>query len=444
MCWVIPPASPATTSVERMRSSRSVLPWSTWPITVTTGGRGRWSASSSSSSSSKYRASNSASCSSPGSTRRTSAPISAAKSSIMSSLSDCVAMTISPWSNKKRTMSPALRFSFGPEVTRRRPTFDDDLALGHRCGRGLVGGQLGRLELFEVAPTPSGPPLGRAPSRYATTATGGRCTTRAAARGVRRSRRPHHRVGCRNCCSRAHRGHRSDGRRRARDVHPCAPGSPLPPGRLAGAVGRRPPMPGGGGIGRPLGPTGGRRRWWRDGLATRTHGRVRRPLGGAEHRGPRGPSRVPRGAAVAGGAAAAGVSGSAAGAGAAGAGAGAAGAVAFLAGGAVLTGSATVEGAAAAGAEAAAAAAGRLVAGAAGRVAAGAAAARAGAGAAGVDRLLIRRGSRVLSAGASAAAGAAFLAAAFLAAAFLAAGASSGWTSRRRPSASALRRTRSA
>ena len=72
MCWVMPPASPATTLAERIRSSSSVLPWSTWPMTVTTGGRGRSSASSSSSSSSsKYLAWSSASCSSPGSTRRT-------------------------------------------------------------------------------------------------------------------------------------------------------------------------------------------------------------------------------------------------------------------------------------------------------------------------------------------------------------------------------------
>ncbi len=38
MCWVMPPASPRTTSVERSASSRLVLPWSTWPMTVTTGG----------------------------------------------------------------------------------------------------------------------------------------------------------------------------------------------------------------------------------------------------------------------------------------------------------------------------------------------------------------------------------------------------------------------
>ena len=40
MCWVMPPRSPAATSVVRMASSRLVLPWSTWPITVTIGARG--------------------------------------------------------------------------------------------------------------------------------------------------------------------------------------------------------------------------------------------------------------------------------------------------------------------------------------------------------------------------------------------------------------------
>ena len=38
MCWVMPPASPAATLVERMASSSEVLPWSTWPMMVTTGG----------------------------------------------------------------------------------------------------------------------------------------------------------------------------------------------------------------------------------------------------------------------------------------------------------------------------------------------------------------------------------------------------------------------
>src|SRR3989442_13052 len=40
MCCVIPPASPAATSACRIASSKLVLPWSTCPITVTTGGRG--------------------------------------------------------------------------------------------------------------------------------------------------------------------------------------------------------------------------------------------------------------------------------------------------------------------------------------------------------------------------------------------------------------------
>ena len=38
MCWVMPPASPAATSVSRIASSSDVLPWSTWPMIVTTGG----------------------------------------------------------------------------------------------------------------------------------------------------------------------------------------------------------------------------------------------------------------------------------------------------------------------------------------------------------------------------------------------------------------------
>ena len=48
MCWVMPPASPATTSVSRIASSSEVLPWSTWPMIVTTGGRSIRSSSASS------------------------------------------------------------------------------------------------------------------------------------------------------------------------------------------------------------------------------------------------------------------------------------------------------------------------------------------------------------------------------------------------------------
>ena len=41
MCWVMPPASPATTLALRIWSSSLVLPWSTWPMTVMTGARER-------------------------------------------------------------------------------------------------------------------------------------------------------------------------------------------------------------------------------------------------------------------------------------------------------------------------------------------------------------------------------------------------------------------
>mmetsp|Transcript_7867 Transcript_7867/g.16418 ORF Transcript_7867/g.16418 Transcript_7867/m.16418 type:complete len:251 (-) Transcript_7867:564-1316(-) len=49
ICWVIPPASPAVTRVSRMESRRLVLPWSTWPMMVTTGARGTRESGSSSS-----------------------------------------------------------------------------------------------------------------------------------------------------------------------------------------------------------------------------------------------------------------------------------------------------------------------------------------------------------------------------------------------------------
>ena len=46
MCWVMPPRSPDATVVERIASSRLVLPWSTWPMTVTIGARATRSSSS--------------------------------------------------------------------------------------------------------------------------------------------------------------------------------------------------------------------------------------------------------------------------------------------------------------------------------------------------------------------------------------------------------------
>ena len=66
MCCVMPPASRSATFVSRIASSSVVLPWSTWPMTVTTGARGTRSSgfdasvSTSVSSSSKLRISTSA------------------------------------------------------------------------------------------------------------------------------------------------------------------------------------------------------------------------------------------------------------------------------------------------------------------------------------------------------------------------------------------------
>ena len=56
MCWVMPPASVEVTSEWRIASRMEVLPWSTCPITTTTGGRSTF-CSSLSSLSSKRRSS---------------------------------------------------------------------------------------------------------------------------------------------------------------------------------------------------------------------------------------------------------------------------------------------------------------------------------------------------------------------------------------------------
>ena len=57
MCCVIPPASPSITLVFLIASSKEVLPWSTCPITTTTGGRGFKSSSLSSESSNRMSSS---------------------------------------------------------------------------------------------------------------------------------------------------------------------------------------------------------------------------------------------------------------------------------------------------------------------------------------------------------------------------------------------------
>ena len=89
MCCVIPPASVSTTLALRIASSSVVLPWSTWPMIVTTGGRGTRSSGSSSTTSGSAS-------SSPACLIVTSRLSSAASSSTSSSVSDCVAVFRAP------------------------------------------------------------------------------------------------------------------------------------------------------------------------------------------------------------------------------------------------------------------------------------------------------------------------------------------------------------
>ena len=89
MCWVMPPASPATTSASRTASSSDVLPWSTWPMIVTTGGRSTRSSAASSNS-------GSSSTSSAAWTISISLSNSSARTWIASSDSVWVSVAISP------------------------------------------------------------------------------------------------------------------------------------------------------------------------------------------------------------------------------------------------------------------------------------------------------------------------------------------------------------
>ena len=164
MCWVMPPASPAATSVSRMASSSEVLPWSTWPMIVTTGARG-------SSSSSVSSNSTSASASSAAWTISISFSNSSARIWIVSSASVWVTIAISP-----RPISFLMRSGTGTprysrDVLDRRAGVDlDDVGLQRwrrpapaaprRCRAG--GGR--RAAAGAAGPCP-GPPPDRRPGR---------------------------------------------------------------------------------------------------------------------------------------------------------------------------------------------------------------------------------------------------------------------------------------
>ena len=356
----------------------------------------------------------------------------------------------------------------GTEVARRRPALDDDLALGNRGGGRRVGGELGRLELFEVAAPTPGPALGRPPTRNAAPSSGGAAADRTTAAGT-----PGEASTAPGPPGRGPKPPPGDHRHQtAPAVHRTAAGRCChrDRDRPGGGAERRPPMPGGGGMGRPLGPTGGRT----------GGGGTSRPdelSGGRGGRWP-GAGREVVGAAPPGPAAAAGATGWSAGP-VGGAGGGAVGAVdgGRLPGASVEvpvpSGGLGTDGAAAGAAGAGAVRAagrgrggrrtgrGRGGGGRGGRRGAGRRGCRAfgragrgrrrrgcspDAGGAGPLRPRHRRTARLPRRRWPAAAvpAAAFLAGARLAGAFFSGAGSSGWTGRRNPSASAFRRTRSA
>src|SRR6266853_855914 len=96
----MPPASPDTTLAWRSASSSEVLPWSTWPITVTTGERGSVSVESSTTS-------NRPSSTSDAATRLTVWPSSSAISCAVSASITSVILCIAPCFIKSRMTSTA-------------------------------------------------------------------------------------------------------------------------------------------------------------------------------------------------------------------------------------------------------------------------------------------------------------------------------------------------
>ena len=90
MCWVMPPCSPPATSAWRRASSSEVLPWSTWPMTATTGARTSRLSSMSS-------APRKPSSTSESETRLTVWPNSVAISSAVSLSITSLIFTIMPW-----------------------------------------------------------------------------------------------------------------------------------------------------------------------------------------------------------------------------------------------------------------------------------------------------------------------------------------------------------
>ena len=123
MRCVMPPASRATTLVRRIVSSSRVLPWSTWPMTVTTGGRGFRSASSCSSSLSRSMSNcwSSSLSSSSAETILMFQPISSPRIWNVDSSSDWVAVAISPKWNSTVTSAAGFTLIFSARSASEAP-----------------------------------------------------------------------------------------------------------------------------------------------------------------------------------------------------------------------------------------------------------------------------------------------------------------------------------
>mmetsp|Transcript_28704 Transcript_28704/g.64317 ORF Transcript_28704/g.64317 Transcript_28704/m.64317 type:complete len:289 (+) Transcript_28704:1473-2339(+) len=114
MCCVMPPASPAVTRVLRIASRSDVLPWSTWPMMVTTGGRGKRVSGSSSSSATPDPIMESSQSSSSSSSSNSSSSSSDAMTLPKPSTTASHVGTSRVWDIAAMTPSPVIRYLITP------------------------------------------------------------------------------------------------------------------------------------------------------------------------------------------------------------------------------------------------------------------------------------------------------------------------------------------
>ena len=234
MCCVMPPASPCATLLDRSRSSSVVLPWSTWPMIVTTGGRSGSELRCSSGTGGRGKMSNAASSFATATTLN-----SAASSSASSNLSRWSGRTsVNPIFSMRncstRMFTARIRARLNTETRLGRYTSRDELPLfGGRfcspplgCVRAACAGGACRVQFLELgtcercwlrrgcdASGRCAPRSGRSPRFWRKRSDGGRCGLLALAASA---------VGAAN--ARVHAGTRS-GVRIARSRRAAAPPS---------------------------------------------------------------------------------------------------------------------------------------------------------------------------------------------------------------------------